>query len=92
MSHQGVHRDDDQAEPWPLSAWPAVPTRVLVARGDRLFPIDFQRRVVQARLGIVPDEIDGGHLVALSRPAEVADRLLTYAAEHAAASPGMAGS
>src|SRR2546421_5718117 len=31
-------------EPWPLSAWPQVPTRVLAPRDDRLFPLAFQRR------------------------------------------------
>lgn len=45
-----------------------------------MFPLVFQRRVAQERLGITPDEIDGGHLVALSRPAEVADRLVGYLA------------
>jgi pimeloyl-ACP methyl ester carboxylesterase len=65
-------------EPWPLDGWPNVPTRVLVSRDDRLFPVEFQRRVVRDRLGIVPDEMDGGHLVALSRPAELAERLDSY--------------
>jgi pimeloyl-ACP methyl ester carboxylesterase len=65
-------------ETWPLDAWPDVPTRVLVSRDDRLFPVEFQRRVVQERLGIVPDEMDGGHLVVLSRQAEVAERLDFY--------------
>ena len=32
-------------EPWPLNEWPAVPTRVLIARQDRFFPADFQRRM-----------------------------------------------
>ncbi|GAA3341733.1 alpha/beta fold hydrolase [Amorphoplanes nipponensis] len=32
-------------EPWPLSAWPDVPTRVLSGRADRLFPVDFQARI-----------------------------------------------
>jgi pimeloyl-ACP methyl ester carboxylesterase len=67
--------------PWPLDAWPDVPTRFLLCRDDRLFPADFQRRVVRERLGIEPDEIDGGHLPALSRPAELAQRLLGYLAE-----------
>lgn len=58
-------------DPWPLPAWPAVPTRVLVARQDRFFPADFQRRVARDRLGITPDEMDGGHLALLSRPAEL---------------------
>ena len=68
------------AKPWPLEAWPDVPTRFLAATGDRLFPIEFQRRVVAERLGIPVDEIPGGHLVALSRPVEVAERLIAYAA------------
>ena len=45
-------------EPWPLDAWPDVPTRYLLCRDDRVF-----------------DEIDGGHCVYLSRPAELAARL-----------------
>jgi pimeloyl-ACP methyl ester carboxylesterase len=65
-------------DPWPLDAWPDVPTRVLVGREDRLFPAEFQRRIAGERLGLVPDEIPGGHLVALSRPAELAERLEDY--------------
>jgi hypothetical protein len=41
----------------------------------------YLRRVAQERLGITPDEMPGGHLVALSRPKEVAERLAAYAAE-----------
>jgi pimeloyl-ACP methyl ester carboxylesterase len=62
-------------EPWPLSAWPDVPTRVLAGRHDRMFPLDFQRRIGRERLGIEVEEIDGGHMVAMSHPAELADRL-----------------
>jgi pimeloyl-ACP methyl ester carboxylesterase len=62
-------------QPWPLDAWPDVPTRVLAGRDDRLFPVEFQRRVAKERLGLDADEIDGGHMVALSRPAELARRL-----------------
>jgi pimeloyl-ACP methyl ester carboxylesterase len=69
------------AEPSPLAAWPDVPTRVLLCRDDRLFPAAFVRRVAQERLGIVPDEIDGGHTVALSHPKELAERLEAYAAK-----------
>lgn len=67
--------------PWPLAGWPDVPTRFLLCRDDRLFPAPFQRRVVAERLGITPDEMDGGHLPALARPQELADRLLRYVAE-----------
>jgi hypothetical protein len=66
-------------DPWPLGAWPDVPTRVVAARDDRLFPLAFQRRVASERLGIAVDEIPGGHLVALSRPVALADRLEDYA-------------
>ncbi len=67
-------------KPWPLEAWPDVETRVLLCRGGRFFPADFQRRVAQERLGITPDEMDGGHVPMLSRPIELADRLEAYAA------------
>ena len=66
-------------EPWPLDAWPDVPTRVLAARYDRLIPLELQRRLARERLGIVPDVIDAGHLPALSAPDELAQRLSTAA-------------
>ena len=65
--------------PWPLEAWPAVPTRFVLCTEDRLFPPEFMCRVVADRLGIVPDEIAAGHAVALSRPKELAARLASYA-------------
>jgi pimeloyl-ACP methyl ester carboxylesterase len=68
-------------QPWPLDAWPDVPTRVLAGRDDRLLPLDFQRRVARERLGIEADEIPGGHMVALSRPRELAERLEDYRSE-----------
>jgi pimeloyl-ACP methyl ester carboxylesterase len=68
-------------KPWPLAAWPDVPTKFLLCRDDRFFPAEFMRRVVRDRLGITPDEIDGGHCPALSRPKELADRLEAYRAE-----------
>jgi pimeloyl-ACP methyl ester carboxylesterase len=67
--------------PWPLDAWPDVPTRFLAGRDDRLFPLAFQRRVVAERLGIPVDEMSGGHLPALAHPEELAAHLLRYAAE-----------
>src|ERR1700730_795445 len=67
--------------PWPLDAWPDVPTRFLLCRADRFFPAELQRRVVWEPLRIVPDEMDGGHLPALARPQELADRLEAYRAE-----------
>jgi len=71
-------------QPWPLDAWPDVPTRVLAGRDDRLFPVALQRRVAKERLGLEADEIDGGHMVALSRPAELARRLEAFRAASSA--------
>lgn len=62
-------------DPVPITHWPDVPTRVLAARDDRFFPADFQRRVAQERLGLEPELIPGGHLVALGQPAALAARL-----------------
>ena len=76
--HQREQSGTPFGDPWPLEAWPDVPTRVLLSRDDRLFPADFQRGVARDRLGIVPDEMHGGHLVALSRPIELAERLDAY--------------
>jgi pimeloyl-ACP methyl ester carboxylesterase len=84
------------AAPWPLDAWPDVPTRFVLCGQDRFFPPDFFRRLVPERLGIAPDEIAGSHCVALSRPKEVADVLEGYAATAPARSSearrGLAGS
>ena len=74
-------------KPWPLRRWPDVPTRFLLCRDDRFFPADFMRRIVKERLGITPDEMDGGHLPALSRPKELVDRLEAYRTEHSGGAP-----
>ena len=67
--------DTPGRDPWPLDAWPDVPTRFVVCTWDRFFPPRFMRRVVSERLGVVPDEIDAGHCVALSQPRELAELL-----------------
>jgi pimeloyl-ACP methyl ester carboxylesterase len=56
--------------------WPAIPIRVLTGEGDRFFPLAFQRGVARDRLGLEPDAVPGGHLIALSNPNGVADYLL----------------
>ena len=63
------------SQPFPLAAWPDVPTRVIAGRDDRLFPVEFQRRVARERLAIEADEIPGGHMLALSRPHELVELL-----------------
>lgn len=66
------------SQPCGIKEWPAVPTRVVAGRDDRFFPAAFQRQVARDRLGLETDEVPGGHLAALSYPAELADRLLAY--------------
>jgi pimeloyl-ACP methyl ester carboxylesterase len=64
-------------EPWPLACWPRTPaTSVIVGRRDRLFPYEFQCGVVAERLGSRPRAIEGGHLCALSAPAELTEQLV----------------
>jgi pimeloyl-ACP methyl ester carboxylesterase len=76
---RGEPRQSDTpfGQPWPLDRWPAVPTRVIVGAEDRLFPLEFARRVVSARLGLEPEVMPGGHLMALSQSEELASRILT---------------
>jgi pimeloyl-ACP methyl ester carboxylesterase len=68
-------------EPCEFTTWPDVAIKVLVGRDDRFFPASFQQRVARERLGIEADQIAGGHLLALSNPQELADRLVSYLAE-----------
>jgi pimeloyl-ACP methyl ester carboxylesterase len=88
LKHGRTQSEARMQEPSSFEAWPDVPTRVLLCRDDRLFPAPFLRRVAQERLGITPDEIEGGHTPALSRPKELADRLEAYAAQ-AGIDPGV---
>ncbi|WP_285250421.1 alpha/beta hydrolase [Pseudarthrobacter sp. fls2-241-R2A-168] len=56
--------------------WPKIPIRILAGEEDRFFPIDFQRRVARERLGLEPDVVPGGHLLALANPEAVANYLI----------------
>jgi pimeloyl-ACP methyl ester carboxylesterase len=84
LAEEALSKARDESEvayssPWPLGAWPAVPTKFIVCSEDRAFPPAFMRRVVAERLGIVADEIPASHSVALSRPRELAKLLDGYA-------------
>jgi pimeloyl-ACP methyl ester carboxylesterase len=78
--HEREERSKALQEPWPLEAWPDVPTRYLLCRDDRMFSAAWARRHARQRLGIEADEMDGGHYIALSRPDALADRLVGYVA------------
>jgi pimeloyl-ACP methyl ester carboxylesterase len=66
------------AEPCQFDQWPDIPIQAIAGRDDRFFPVDFQRRVVAERLNRPLDVLPGGHLIALSNPAGLARRLLSY--------------
>jgi pimeloyl-ACP methyl ester carboxylesterase len=74
-----LQADKPFGEPWPLQGWPEVPTKVIAGRNDRLFPLEFMKRLARERLGVEPDEIDSGHLPALARPDELTELLEGYA-------------
>ncbi len=71
-------READADEPWPLAAWPDVPTHFILCRDDRFFAADWLRGVVRDRLGIEPDELDSGHTPALSHPTELVELMESY--------------
>lgn len=84
LAKEAMHRERGQSStpmsaPWPLDAWPNVPTKVVLCSEDRFFPPDFLCKLTFDRLGIIPDEIAGGHCIALSRPKELAELLAGYA-------------
>ena len=72
----GPEADIAFGQPCAIDRWPDVPTRVVSGREDRLFPLEFQRRLARDRLGLEVDVVPGGHLAALSYPAALADQLL----------------
>lgn len=84
LREQAPLHERDQAEraftdPWPLAAWPSVPSRVVASDDDRLFPLALQQRVARERLGLDVVVVPGGHLNALSRPVELVDAITTSA-------------
>lgn len=64
--------------PWPLDAWPDVPTKFILCQDDHFFPAAFMRRVAQERLGTIADEVPGCHCAALSHPKELSHLLVSY--------------
>jgi pimeloyl-ACP methyl ester carboxylesterase len=61
-----------------FDGWPGIPVHAIAGRDDRFFPIELQQRVARERLGAEPDIVPGGHLAALSYPAELSAALARY--------------
>lgn len=64
------------ADPFPLAALPAIPTRAIAATDDRFFPVAFMDGLIRSRLGAEPEHVAAGHLPALANPAGLVDVLL----------------
>jgi pimeloyl-ACP methyl ester carboxylesterase len=83
LAEEGLRRGRDQAsaeysQPWPGERMPDLPTKFLLFRDDRFFSAELLRRVARDRLGLTADDMPGSHLALLSRPDELADRLVAY--------------
>lgn len=64
------------ADPFPLPALPAIPTRGIAATDDRFFPVAFMDRLIRDRLGVEPEHVTSGHLPALANPTGLVELLL----------------
>jgi pimeloyl-ACP methyl ester carboxylesterase len=84
----GPEADIAFGQPCDIGRWPDVATRVIAGRDDRFFPLEFQRRVARDRLGLDVDVVPGGHLAALSHPAELTAQLTRDLAGPGSSGPG----
>lgn len=65
-------------EPCPLGAWPDVPSSYILCREDLAVGADWARRTAGERLGVVAEDLPGGHSPFLAQPvalAQVLDRI-----------------
>jgi pimeloyl-ACP methyl ester carboxylesterase len=88
LSHGRDQSGTTSAEPFPLTAWPDVPTAVVLCGDDRLLPPAWLREVARDRLGVVPYELDSGHTPALSHPVELTALLERIRVEKSGESTG----
>jgi pimeloyl-ACP methyl ester carboxylesterase len=66
-------------EPFAADALPPLDGGYVLSRQDRMFSPEWMRAAARERLGMEPVELDGGHSPMLSRPAELADLLISLA-------------
>jgi pimeloyl-ACP methyl ester carboxylesterase len=64
-------------ETWPIASYPDVPMRYVACEDDRIIDPAWQVRTARERLGVEADVLPGSHSPMLSRPAELADLLLS---------------
>ncbi|HEX3594111.1 MAG TPA: alpha/beta hydrolase, partial [Polyangiaceae bacterium] len=80
VARAGAKEQRDQAEsvfaePCRFEAWPELSMHVIAGTEDRFFPLEFQKRIARERLKRSVDEVHGGHLLALSNPSGLTERL-----------------
>lgn len=63
-------------DPCTFTTW-SNPTKVISAKDDRFFPLEFQQQLARERLGVEPMIVTGGHLVALGHPRDLTTAILT---------------
>jgi hypothetical protein len=66
LADSGQEADIVFGQPCDIAAWPDVPTAAVVGCDDRLFPVEFQQRLLRDRAAVAATVIPGGHLLALA--------------------------
>jgi pimeloyl-ACP methyl ester carboxylesterase len=69
-------------EKTPLVRWPDVPRTLIITTEDRCIPLESARRTAARLFGEEPMELPGGHCPSLSRPALLAETLISALPAH----------
>jgi Alpha/beta hydrolase family len=80
LANPGDEADVAFAQPCDIERWPDVATAAVIGRDDRLFPVEFQQRLLRERVGIDAIVVQGGHLLALANPKALSQALLEMTA------------
>jgi hypothetical protein len=79
LADPGNEVDVAFGQPCDIKNWPDVTTSAVIGRDDRLFPVEFQRRLLRERVGVDAIVVPGGHLLALANPDALFQALLEVA-------------
>lgn len=80
LANPGDEADVAFAQPCDIERWPDVATATVIGRDDRLFPVEFQQRLLRERVGVDAIVVQGGHLLALANPNALSQALLEMTA------------
>jgi hypothetical protein len=76
LANPGDEADVAFGQQCDIKNWPDVTTAAVIGRDDRLFPVEFQRRLLRERVGVDAIVVPGGHLLALANPDALFQALL----------------